>query len=68
MSSPNPMTLEQIKNTVKSGQTVFWTNRAYTVICDRTGFYWVEYLDGHKSPLVNSKGEMNEKESDFFIL
>ena len=59
------MTYEQIKTALQNGQTVFLKNLAYTVIKDRFGFYWVEHIEGHKSPLVNSKGEMNENPLDF---
>lgn len=65
----NPMNPEQIKSALNEGKTVFWKTRAYVVIKDRFGFYWVEYsFDGHKSPLFNSKGLMTETPEGFFTI
>lgn len=59
------MTPEQIKTALENGKTVFWKTLAYTVIKDRFGFFWIEHIEGHKSPLFNSKGEMTENPLGF---
>ncbi len=63
------MNLNQIKEAIKSGKRVFWSNKAYEVIQDKIGQWLIVCsLNGYTIGLTWRDGvTMNGKESEFFI-
>ena len=57
----------EIINAVNEGKIVCWKNVGYNVQKE-FGEYWIMFTDGFKSPLINSKGNLIDKEKDFYIL
>lgn len=61
------MTLDEIKNALKKGLTVYWSNEAYIVYEDRIGHYLIEHLNGSCIGLTHVDGiTLNGDECDFF--
>jgi hypothetical protein len=63
------MNLNQIKEAINSGKRVFWSTKAYEVICDKKGQWLIVCsLNGYTIGLTWRDGvTMNGKESEFFI-
>ena len=67
------MTIEEIKQVVDNGEIVYWSNKAYTVIKDNRGEYYIVCsLNNHSIGLHGVKGGrfenvLNGEESDFFV-
>jgi hypothetical protein len=60
------MTLTQIKSEVEKGNKVYWANDAYQVIKGKFEWYIKCEMNGHITGLVNSDGELNDNENQFF--
>ncbi len=62
------MTVDEIKEAVKSGRRVYWKNFAYRVICDSIGQWLVKYEPtGYCWGLTNMSGVLSGQGEDFFI-
>ena len=64
------MTLQEIKEAIKGGKIVNWTNNLYEVIKDKNGMYLIYCSsNGYCVGLTHKDGiTMNGKEEDFYIL
>ena len=61
------MNLNEIKQAIMDGKTVYWSNKAYHVILDSLDRYLIECtINGHCIGLTDIDGNMNEDESAFF--
>lgn len=62
------MTLEQIKDFVNNGQEVYWSSKAYIVINDKLGQWFIKCLaNNHCIGLTDMAGNLSGKENNFFI-
>lgn len=64
------MTLQEIRQAVVEGKTVYWSNPAYVVIVDRLGQWFIRCeFNGHCIGLTWQDGKtLNEKPEEFYIL
>jgi len=53
-------TIEQVKEAVESGQTVYWSSRSYKLRKDPKGEWWIDCSNGYITPLNGHRAE------DFF--
>ena len=61
------MTLLEIQTAVRAGQTVHWASRAYVVIVDSLGQWFIK-CGNHCIGLTHADNvTLNGKESDFFL-
>lgn len=61
------MNLNEIRNAVLSGKTVFWKSMAYRVVQDNE-LWFIEYYKGDRIALTWTDGvTLNGEEKDFFI-
>jgi len=62
------MTLTEIKKAIKKGKKVYWSNKAYDIIKDNIGQYFIMCnLNGDSIYLTWQDGKtLNGKEKDFF--
>lgn len=61
--------VESIKSAVENGQTVCWSSRAYEVVKDELGQWFIKCLsNGHLIGLTSLDGELNGKPEDFFTV
>lgn len=63
------MNLEQIKKAVEEGKTVHWANKAYVVIKDKVGQWFINCVNNDSAiGLTWTDGKtLNGKEEDFFL-
>lgn len=65
------MTLQEIKDAVDAGKTVYWASSAYRVIKDEIGKYLIEYRYGTSYNYVSLTWcdgvTLNGNPNDFFI-
>ena len=67
------MNIKQIKQAIKEGHKVYWSNTAYEVIKDNIGQYLIHCsINGHCIGLHGLKGTeyenaLNRNEEEFFI-
>jgi hypothetical protein len=63
------MTLQEIKDAIKSGKKVHWANTGYKVVCDKNGEYLIVWCgNGSCIGLTWQDGvTMNGKPEEFFI-
>lgn len=62
------MTLQEIKDAVLSGETVYCGNESYKVIRDSKEQWLIKCVNGHCIGLTWADGiTLNGKEGDFFI-
>ena len=64
------MTLQEIKEAVDNGKTVYWENGNYTVVKnDKNGEYFIKASNGYCIGLTWADGKtLNGKEEEFFTL
>lgn len=61
------MKLEQIKESINNGITVYWGNDSYTVIKDNLSQYLIKHSNGYCIGLTWEDGKtMNGNEEDFY--
>lgn len=62
------MTLQEIKDAVDAGKSVYWHHKGYQVIKDKYSRYLIVFLsNGNCSALETKDGRMHEREEQFFI-
>jgi hypothetical protein len=61
------MTLQEIKQAIEDGKTVYWANLSYTVVKDKNNEYLIKHSTGNCIGLTWADGTtLNGKEADFF--
>ena len=63
------MNLQEIKDAVKSGQTVYWNSKIYEVIQDKLGQWMIKCTSNNSCIGLTWADEvtLNGKENEFFL-